>query len=111
MDGGWFNIALNTTKTITAFAMQGYGNPGSIDYVMTFMISTSFDNSSWSFVEHSPGVTKIFPGNTDNNGIVTTTFSPPLITRFFRIVAKTCARACAFRLEVYGCEHQLREQI
>ncbi|EDO43984.1 predicted protein [Nematostella vectensis] len=109
VDGGWFKIDLITTKIITAFAMQGYGRPISIDRVETFQICTSDNNNDWVFLEKSPGAPKIFPGNNNNKDTVTTTFSPPLMARYFRIVAKTCGRACALRMEIYGCEKLLNQ--
>ncbi|XP_032220648.2 coagulation factor V [Nematostella vectensis] len=102
MDGGWIMIDLLRPMIFTSFAMQAYGHNGG-SMTMTFQISTSNNNATWSFVEEAPGVPKVFPGNRDNFGTITTTFSPPVVGRYFRIVAKSCSVYCSFRLELYGC--------
>ncbi|XP_048587600.1 lactadherin [Nematostella vectensis] len=103
-DGGWFLVDFLVTKVISAFAMQGYGNVGGNSRVTSFMISTSHDNDTWTFVKAMDKSVNIFPGNTDNVGIVKTTFSPPVVGRYFRITTKTCVSYCSFRLEFYGCD-------
>ncbi|XP_032233081.2 lactadherin isoform X2 [Nematostella vectensis] len=102
-DGGWFKIDLLNTHVITAFAMQGYGSTGSAARVTSFLISSSNDDAAWLSVAHTHGSPKIFPGNTDNTGILKTTFSPPVIGRYFKITTKTCSVYCSFRLEIYCC--------
>ncbi|EDO43505.1 predicted protein, partial [Nematostella vectensis] len=100
----WFKIDLLNTHVITAFAMQGYGASGSQAYVTSFLISSSDDNSNWSILNNGSKILlQIFPGNTDNTGILKTTFSPPVIGRYFKINTKTCSAYCTFRLEIYGC--------
>ncbi|EDO37390.1 predicted protein [Nematostella vectensis] len=102
MDGGWFKVDLLRPVIFTSFEMQAYGHNGG-SMTKTFQISTSNNNATWSFVEAAAGVPKVFPGNTDNVGTVTTTFSPPVVGRYFRIVAKSCSIYCSIRLELYGC--------
>ncbi|EDO45351.1 predicted protein [Nematostella vectensis] len=104
-DGGWFKVDFLRDKVIIAFAMQGYGNAHAVERTKRFWVSTSHDDEVWTFVKNTTsGSPKLFPGNVHSIATVNTTFTPPVIGRFFKVTTKECYQCCSFRLEFYGCD-------
>lgn len=62
-----------------------------------FVVNLVFTYTSFAFLQ-------VFIGNTDNDGIKTNLFDPPIVTQYIRLIPVVCHKACTLRLELVGCE-------
>ncbi|XP_048577796.1 contactin-associated protein-like 2 isoform X3 [Nematostella vectensis] len=71
-------------------------------YVTSYGLDYSLDVSNWESYKEN-GTVKIFPGNSNLDGIVTHTLAERLVTRYVRFMVKTWRLAIVMRVELYGC--------
>ncbi|KAI4536968.1 hypothetical protein MG293_013171 [Ovis ammon polii] len=101
----WLQIDLLKIKKITAIVTQGCKSLSSEMYVKSYTIHYSDQGMDWKpYREKSSMVDKIFEGNNNVRGHVKNFFSPPIISRFIRIIPKTWNQSIALRLELFGCD-------
>ncbi|XP_038060523.1 lactadherin-like [Patiria miniata] len=100
----WIQVDLGSNATITGVITQGRADYH--DWVTEFKVAYSDDGQEWTTVTDDgscrPTPMK-FPGNSDQNTHVTTTFPRSFQARFLRILPTKYHRFCCMRFEVLGC--------
>nr|XP_056714442.1 coagulation factor V [Euleptes europaea] len=100
----WLQIDLLQPKKITAIITQGAKSLTTEMYVKTFSILYSDNDSAWKpYLDSSTSMEKVFMGNINSNGQIKNFFSPPIFSRFIRIVPKMWNQSIALRVELFGC--------
>ncbi|CAH1788470.1 unnamed protein product, partial [Owenia fusiformis] len=97
----WIQIDFLEPRILTGVTIQG--RDGVPTFVTSFEVIFSYDGLTWTKYEETPGVAKVFPGNTDNETPVTNWFYKPIRGQFIRIVPLTWNQAISIRLEIHGC--------
>ncbi|CAH2220387.1 coagulation factor V [Pelobates cultripes] len=101
----WLQINFLQTKKITAIATQGVKSLGTEMFVKTYTIHYSENGKDWiPYMDQSISMEKIFKGNVNNNGHVKNDISPPIFSRFLKIIPKSWSENIALRVEVFGCD-------
>lgn len=98
----WMKVDLGTVQTVAKVATQGrYG--AYAQWVTSYKISYSNDNVIWSYYGGTDLATAtIFTANTDQNTIVTNSFSPSIEARYVRLHPVTWYNHISMRMEVYS---------
>ncbi|XP_032242371.2 contactin-associated protein like 5-4 isoform X2 [Nematostella vectensis] len=113
--GGWHSaspfrvnqflqVDLGNLTLIRKVATQGRaGDPSQItkQFVTSYGLDYSLDGTNWESYKEN-GAVKIFPGNSNSDGIVTHTLAERLVTRYVRFMVKTWNGAIVMRVELYG---------
>ncbi|XP_038060063.1 lactadherin-like [Patiria miniata] len=102
----WIQVELGSNATITGVITQGRGtsNGDWPQWVTEFKVAYSHDGQEWTNVTDDGSCTPMkFPGNSDQNTHVTTTFPKAFQARFLRILPKQYSVHCCMRFEVLGC--------
>ncbi|XP_071501088.1 uncharacterized protein [Diadema antillarum] len=107
----WLKIDLgqNTVPLITGVATQSRGN-GNAQWVETYKVSHSFDDSTWTYVQES-GSDKICVGNSEQDTVARVTFDTPFEARYIRFHPQTWNGLIAMRVDVYGCHDSIRTDV
>ncbi|KAK3738808.1 hypothetical protein QZH41_012570, partial [Actinostola sp. cb2023] len=110
--GGWaagspgkgehIQIDLGNVKVITKVATQGRQDYG-VQYVTKYSLSYSTDGDNWSDYEGDCVKVRIFPGNADQQSIVTNKLEVPIKARYIRLIVKGYSGWATIRMELYGC--------
>ncbi|XP_022790332.1 fibrillin-1-like isoform X2 [Stylophora pistillata] len=98
----WLQIDLDTVRTVTAAATQGYGEEKEKQWVKTYELMTSVDGERWT-VYREGGRKRIFLGNVDTGSVARNELKMPLRTRWLRIVPRSWNNHIGMRVEFYGC--------
>ncbi|XP_038052366.1 lactadherin-like [Patiria miniata] len=98
----WIQLDLGSDATITGVITQGRGDHP--DWVTEFKVAYSDDGQEWTDVIDNGSSTPMkFPGNSDQNTHVTTTFPKAFRAWFLRILPTQFHEYCCMRFEVLGC--------
>ncbi|XP_038052363.1 lactadherin-like [Patiria miniata] len=98
----WVQVDLGCNATITGVITQGRGEHQ--QWVTEFKVAYSDDGQEWTDVtDDGSRTTMKFPGNSDRNTHVTTTFPKAFQARFLRILPTQWYKYCCMRIEVIGC--------
>ncbi|XP_036129479.1 coagulation factor V isoform X1 [Molossus molossus] len=101
----WLQIDLLKTKKITGIVTQGCKSLSSEMFVKSYTIQYSDQGVNWTpYRQKTSMVDKVFEGNSNIKGHVKNFLSPPIISRFIRIIPKTWNQSIALRLELLGCD-------
>ncbi|KAM7428120.1 hypothetical protein ABFA07_020861 [Porites harrisoni] len=98
----WLKIDLGVLTTVTKVATQGRGHEGYSQWVTSYFISYSINNSYWANYTVD-GDKKVFRGNFDRHSIVVSDIFPPIRARFIRIHPVTWHNYLCMRVELFGC--------
>ena len=93
--GSWIQLDNGKIGSISGVITQGRKNAD--QWVKSFKIKYKDESGSWWDVDG-----KTFPGNTDRNSKVTTTFSKPVRTRYIRIYPQTFHGHVSMRVDMIG---------
>ncbi|XP_038060047.1 lactadherin-like [Patiria miniata] len=99
----WIQVDLGCNVIITSLITQGRGDHD--QWVTEFQVAYSDNGQEWTDVtaEGECAPTK-FPGNSDRNTHVTTTFPKAFHARFLRILPTQWSMHCSMRFEILGCK-------
>ncbi|XP_029459292.1 coagulation factor V [Rhinatrema bivittatum] len=101
----WLQIDLLQPKRITGIITQGAWSLSTEMFVKAYAIHYSANGNDWQpYIDESTSLEKIFTGNTDGRRNAKTRFSPPIFSRFIRIIPKMWNQRIALRLEIFGCD-------
>ncbi|KAK3723796.1 hypothetical protein QZH41_019473, partial [Actinostola sp. cb2023] len=108
--GGWaagskgkgehIQIDLGSVKVVTKVATQGRQDHFE-QYVTKYSLSYSNDGENWS--DYEGDCVKVFPGNADQQSIVTNKLEVPIKARYIRLIVKGYVNHATMRMELYGC--------
>ncbi|KAJ8253052.1 hypothetical protein GJAV_G00208600 [Gymnothorax javanicus] len=101
--GNWIQVDFQRPVVISKVATQGAKQLFSSLYVEKYTISYSTDRRKWT-VYKGISNSKTFTGNQNYYEVKETTFFPPLIGRFVRLMPVQSYNRPTVRLEYYGCE-------
>ncbi|XP_028514739.1 EGF-like repeat and discoidin I-like domain-containing protein 3 [Exaiptasia diaphana] len=83
-------------------ATQGRKSTNWLQYVTKYSLAYySVDGNNWE--EYLGDCTKVFPGNYDQNTVVTNELEVPIKTRHIRLIVKGFKQHATVRIELYGC--------
>ncbi|XP_053166904.1 coagulation factor V isoform X2 [Hemicordylus capensis] len=100
----WLQIDLLQSKKITAIATQGARSLSTEMFVKAFSICYSEDGSTWkSYLDDLTSMDKVFTGNINSSSQIKHVFSPPIFSRFIRIIPKDWNQSICLRIELFGC--------
>ncbi|XP_038060524.1 lactadherin-like [Patiria miniata] len=100
----WIQVDFSCSVVITGVITQGRGNRNRNQWVTEFKVAFSDDGQEWTDVTNNGSSTPMkFPGNSDQNTHVTTTFPKAFQARFLRILPTQWSSHCCMRFEVLGC--------
>ncbi|KXJ18143.1 Coagulation factor V [Exaiptasia diaphana] len=102
----YIQVDLGSVKVITMVATQG--RPGCClswqrQWVTKYAVSYSDDAHAWKDYLTSDCI-KVFPGNTNQDTVVTNKFEKPFNARHFRLIVKDFYDWPTLRMELYGCD-------
>ncbi|KAJ6662254.1 hypothetical protein lerEdw1_012417 [Lerista edwardsae] len=101
----WLQIDLLQPKKISAIATQGAKSLSTEMYVKSFSIAYSEDGSVWkSYLDTSTSMDKVFTGNINSSSQAKHFFSPPIFSRFIRVIPNTWNQRIVLRMELFGCD-------
>ncbi|KXJ24097.1 Lactadherin [Exaiptasia diaphana] len=100
-DGEYIQVDLGVTNVITMVSTQGRSSCSCFQWVTSYSLAYSDDGTSWKPYEGD--CTKIFPGNTDKNTVVTNKLEIPIKARYIRLIVKGFNGHPTMRMELYGC--------
>ncbi|XP_066480793.1 coagulation factor V-like, partial [Tiliqua scincoides] len=101
----WLQVDLLRTKKISAITTQGAKSLSTEMYVKSFSIAFSDDGSVWkSYLDTSTSMDKVFTGNINSSSQTKQFFSPPIFSRFIRVIPKTWNERIVLRIELFGCD-------
>uniref|UniRef100_A0A8C0IL13 Milk fat globule EGF and factor V/VIII domain containing n=1 Tax=Chelonoidis abingdonii TaxID=106734 RepID=A0A8C0IL13_CHEAB len=101
----WIQVNLLRKMRLTGILTQGARRAGWAEYVHTFKVAHSLDGRVFVFYrDENQDRDKVFPGNTNNDGMKSNVFNPPITAQYIRIYPVMCHRACTLRFELVGCE-------
>ena len=103
--GEWLLIDAGVVRTVAGVATQGRGDGSNDQWVSSFKVSVSVDNTTWTAVDGgatlgcflSPGCGATFVGNTDTDTVVKNKFSGVVHARYVRIEVVTWEQHIAMR--------------
>ncbi|EDO43908.1 predicted protein [Nematostella vectensis] len=98
----FLQVDFGRQAAVVKIATQGHPKWALQQWVRSYTLSSSEDGQVWRDHVAASGET-VFQGNTNPNGIVTNTVSPPLEGRYVRINTKKFSNFIAMRIELYGC--------
>ncbi|KXJ06863.1 Lactadherin [Exaiptasia diaphana] len=98
-EGEYIQVDLGAIKVITMVATQGRGDFP--QWVTTYSLSYSLDNKDWK--DYDEDSVKVFPGNSDQQTVVTNVLQVPIETRHIRLIVKGYRAWPSLRMELYGC--------
>ncbi|XP_038060383.1 lactadherin-like isoform X1 [Patiria miniata] len=99
----WIQVDFSCSVIITGVITQGRGDRSYDQWVTEFKVAYSDDGQEWTDVTNDGSCTPTkFPGNSDKNTQVTTTFPKAFKARFLRILPTQYELACCMRFEVLG---------
>ncbi|XP_028518426.1 lactadherin [Exaiptasia diaphana] len=111
--GGWapdapylnqfIQVDLGNRTVITKVATQGRAELTYNQFTSEYSLSYSDDATDWK--DYEGDCVKIFPGNTDQNTVVTNEFEVPIIARYVRLIVKSWTSHAFIRMELYGCPY------
>tara|TARA_R110001599_G_scaffold254277_1_gene454497 strand:- start:20 stop:1126 length:1107 start_codon:yes stop_codon:yes gene_type:complete len=93
--GSWIQLDNGKIGSISGVITQGRKNAD--QWVKSFKVKYKDESGSWWDVDG-----KTFPGNTNRNSKVTTTFSKPVRTRYIRIYPQTFHGHVSMRVDMIG---------
>ncbi|KAL1021813.1 hypothetical protein UPYG_G00018400 [Umbra pygmaea] len=101
----WLQLDFREKMEVTAIATQGCS--GSFDWVTSYMLLFSDCGLTWKQYGQDED-TKMFPGNTNSDGVVLHKLVHSITARFLRLVpVEWSSRGwIGLRLEVYGCVYK-----
>ncbi|XP_073259033.1 uncharacterized protein [Porites lutea] len=98
----WLQVDLGTFTRVTRVATQG--RDGYDQWVTKYRLQYSDDGDTFhSFKVITINSAKVFPGNQDNSTVVYNPLSPPVTTRFIRLIPVGWHSRISMRIEIYGC--------
>ncbi|XP_038060527.1 lactadherin-like [Patiria miniata] len=100
----WIQVDFGSNVIITGVITQGRGDGNWRQWVTEFKVAYSNDGQEWTDVTDDGSSTPMkFPGNSDKNTRVTTTFPKAFQARFLRILPTQHHTHSSMRFEVLGC--------
>ena len=93
--GSWIQLDNGKIGSISGVITQG--RKGTDQWVKSFKVKYKDESGSWWDIDG-----KTFPGNTDRNTKVTTTFSKPVRARYIRIYPQTIHGHMSMRVDMIG---------
>lgn len=75
-----------------------------VQRVTQYKVMWSKDGVNWNIVQDSQGNDKMFPGNNDEDSLVTHILECPFIARFVRLLPQSWTNHIALRFDVIGCQ-------
>nr|XP_020451699.1 coagulation factor VIII-like [Monopterus albus] len=101
----WIQVDLQRPTLLHGVQTQGASSWLKDNYVISFNISYSLDQDSWStYRGNSTESDMMFGGNMDSSRVKKNYFSPPFVARYVRIHPVSFVRNPALRLELLGCD-------
>nr|XP_015809064.2 lactadherin isoform X1 [Nothobranchius furzeri] len=105
----WIEINMQKKIRLTGIITQGASRMGAAEFIKAFKVASSLDGFSYiTYKGDSLRRDQVFVGNSDNDGTKTNMFDPPIVAQYIRIVPVVCRRACTLRMELVGCELNVR---
>jgi len=95
--GEWYGMDLDVQYHVAGILIQGRGDH--TQYVTSFKVMFSEDNSKWHFVDGG----KVFAGNTDRWKKLDVKFNTPVFARYIRIYPQTWVEHMSLRAGVLIC--------
>ncbi|XP_038060404.1 lactadherin-like isoform X2 [Patiria miniata] len=100
----WIQVDMGSNVIITGVITQGRGDGNWPQWVTEFKVAYSDDGQDWTNVtDDGSSAPMKFPGNSDKNTHVTTTFPKAFQARFLRILPTQHNTHSSMRFEVLGC--------
>ncbi|XP_066273813.1 EGF-like repeat and discoidin I-like domain-containing protein 3 [Branchiostoma lanceolatum] len=99
--GEWLQVDLGGATIVYGVITQG--RPTFDQWVTSYKLQFSWDESSWTTYKDSDGSDKVLAGNTDATTAVTQLVDPQVTTRYVRFVVQTWQGHICMRVEVLGC--------
>ncbi|KAK3736747.1 hypothetical protein QZH41_006495 [Actinostola sp. cb2023] len=100
MIGEHIQVDLGSVKVIAKVTTQGRYDC-CVQYVTKYSLSYSNDGDNWS--DYEGDCVKVFPGNADQQSIVTNKLEVPIKARYIRLIVKGYSGWATIRMELYGC--------
>ncbi|KAK3282832.1 hypothetical protein CYMTET_9456 [Cymbomonas tetramitiformis] len=111
----WLQVDLVHSASVACVATQGRSNEtqwvtsvrgrsNETQWVTSYRVSVSADGEAWEYVEAAPGgdLSEEFPGNSDENSVVTNAFAAPREARFVRFHPLQWQGRNSMRVELYS---------
>jgi hypothetical protein len=95
VDGNWIQLDNGKIGSISGVITQGRKDAD--QWVTSYKVKYKDESGSWWDIDG-----KKFPGNTDRNSKVTTTFSKPVRARYIRIYPQTWHKHISMRADLIG---------
>ena len=95
VDGNWIQLDNGKIGSISGVITQGRKNAD--QWVTSYKVKYKDESGSWWDIDG-----KKFPGNTDRDSKVTTTFSKPVRARYIRIYPQTWHKHISMRADMIG---------
>ncbi|XP_078348205.1 uncharacterized protein LOC144633246 isoform X1 [Oculina patagonica] len=96
----WLQVDFGVETQVTGISTQGLYY--SEQWVKSY--SLKYSNNGSYFEEYHPVLqNKTFPGNTDQNNVVTHELVPPIRAQYIRVIPESWHNFISLRLEFYGC--------
>ncbi|EDO41870.1 predicted protein [Nematostella vectensis] len=103
-DQQWIQVDFRKKNMIVwKVATQGHGRDNK--YVKSYAIEYSLNRATWKMYQitpNSPGLLKVFPGNSDDSSVATNKLNPAIQARYLKIRPKNWTTYISLRLEFYG---------
>uniref|UniRef100_A0A1A7YPA9 Milk fat globule-EGF factor 8 protein n=1 Tax=Iconisemion striatum TaxID=60296 RepID=A0A1A7YPA9_9TELE len=101
----WIEINMQRKMRFTGIITQGASRIGTAEFIKVFKVASSLDGKTYTmYRKEGDRKDQIFMANVDNDGTRTSTFDPPIIAQYIRIIPVVCRKACTLRMELVGCE-------
>ncbi|XP_066019015.1 uncharacterized protein [Pocillopora verrucosa] len=98
----WLQVDLGTYTRVTRVATQGRN--GYDQWVTKYTMENSEDGQSFQVYKPSnASVARVFTGNQNSEAVVYNSLSPPITTRFIRLIPVEWHNHISMRIEIYGC--------
>ncbi|XP_068677063.1 uncharacterized protein [Montipora foliosa] len=98
----WLLVDLGSLTMVTRVATQGKN--GFDQWVSRYRLQYSIDGAQYSYITKSANSSaQVFYGNKDSETVVYGILTPPVLTRFIRILPVEWHNHVSVRLELYGC--------
>ncbi|XP_069102136.1 lactadherin-like [Argopecten irradians] len=99
----YIQVQFHRKTNITAVLLQGRKETHANQFVTSFYVSYSSDGSVWAWLSSVDQQPILFPGNTDRNTVVKSTFNTSITASYLRITSKTWSGFPVLRFDVSGC--------
>ena len=94
-------ITFAEAKFVKCITTRGCGGKTSLEYVTSYTLKYSPDNTTWRYVTDADGRPKVFQGNSDNRNNHTNTLETAVWTYGVRLYPRGFVGDCALRWGVF----------